>query len=79
MIAAAGSRGLFYIYFGRVVDPESEFISVYLELNRVAHRSEFDNGDFRAGNNTHIKEMLPQRAFAADRSDNCGFTDTEFF
>ena len=42
------------------------------QLHRIAHRRQLDNGDFRAGNHSHIQKMLTQGAFSADSFDYSG-------
>ena len=62
----------FDINLFRVRQAEGQLISVDPELHGVSHGSQFDNGNFRSGNDAHIQEMLPEGAFAADGPDDSG-------
>ena len=62
-------------FFG-VGKPQGQFITMNAKLHRVAHRRQFHQLDFRARYDAHIQKMLPQRAFAADSSDLCTFSNT---
>ena len=58
---------------------QRELVAVDAQLHRVAHRSELDHRHIAVGNKTHIKKMLPQCAFAANRADGCSLADGQVF
>ncbi len=45
---------------------QSELIAVYEQLNRVTHRCVFDERNLNTLYHAHVKEVLTERAFAAD-------------
>ena len=61
----------------RVCKAESQLISVDPQLHGVSHRSQFDNGNFRTGDDAHVQEMLAQGAFTADGFDNGGLAGVQ--
>ena len=58
---------------------QRELVAVDAQFHRVAHRSKLDHRHIAVGNKTHIKKMLPQCAFAANRTDGCSLADGQIF
>jgi hypothetical protein len=50
----------------RIVFSQRQFIAAHADLDRVAHWGDFDHGHFRLGDQPHIEQPEPERAFAAD-------------
>ena len=65
--------------FLRVRKTQRQLVAVNAQLHRVAHRRELDHGHVAVGDKTHVEKMLPQCAFAADRTDGCGLADGQIF
>ena len=61
---------VFYLDVFRIGSAQREFVAVDTKLQRVAERRTFDEFDRHTRQNAHIKKMLAQCPFAADRSDN---------
>ena len=52
-------------------EPESELVAMDADFHGIAHGGKLYHGDFRAGNHSHIQQMLPQFAFTAHRFYAC--------
>ena len=57
-----------------VSQPQGQLISMDAQFHRIPHRSIFDQGNLRAGDHPHIKKMLPQLSFPANRIDHGGLS-----
>ncbi len=78
---AAGtySGNLLHVDAGGIIKPERQFITVEPELHGIAHGGVFDDSDFGAGDDPHVKKMLAKCAFAADPADQGRFSKGQFF
>ena len=59
----------FYLDFSRVSKTQSQGITVDEQLHRIAERSELGQCQGLSGNDSHVKEMLPQLALSSDFHD----------
>ena len=75
-VMLADSLGLSrYADLAGVSEPERQLITVDANLHGVAHRCKLHDSHVRARQNAHVKQMLPQSAFAADGGNHCPFAD----
>ena len=63
----------------RIRQTNRQFISMKPQFHGVTHGGQFHNGNFRAGNHTHIQKMLAQRTVSANLCDHRRFTDCQIF
>ena len=69
-----GSRlSVFHLNFCGIIDTQSQLVAMDLELHRIAQRRIFYYRDLCAGNDSHIQEMLAQRAFSAYSGNDTAF------
>ena len=61
----------------RVVDAQRELVAVDRELHGVAHGRVFLERDDRAGDDAHVEEVLPKRAFSPNGPDLCRIAELE--
>ena len=60
-------------------EAECQFIAVNPHFHRVSHRCILYHRHFRPRNDSHIEEVLPQRALSSYRADGRCFADRQFF
>ena len=61
---------IFHFNFRGVCQAQSQLIPTQLHLDRVAHRCDLAQGDFGAGGQPHIQQVMTQFALPANRAQH---------